>query len=125
MKAFIFSTVTIIALLILSSIYSIYICTLIDDMIALTDTLPKSREDFSQKHINNIEEIRALWDKHDTLFHLFIDDHNHTAAELALSMLEDYTNTDNFDDFVFAKSNFHSSLEDIKLIEGRGFFSIF
>ena len=125
MKAFIFSTVTIVALLILSTLYSLYICGLIDDMIALTDTLPQSHENFSQEHIDNIKKIRVLWDKHDTLFHLFIDDHNHTSAELALSMLEDYKNTDNFNDFVYAKSNFHSSLEDIKLIEGRGFFSIF
>ncbi len=125
MKAFIFSSIAIVALLIFSSIYSVYICGIIDDMITLANTLPQSKDDFSQGHVDNIERIKMLWEKHSTIFQLFTDDHHHTAAELALSRLEDYTNTDNFDDFLFAKSNFLTSLEDIKLIEGRGFFSIF
>lgn len=125
MKSFIFSVILIVLVLITSYIYSCYLCKLIDEMIALANTLPQNDEEFTTVHQNTINELKNKFQKHDTFFHLFIDDRHHTAIELALMRLDDYKATNNYSDFLYAKSNLISSLQDIKLIEGRSFFSIF
>lgn len=125
MKAFIFSTLAIVTLIILSLIYSVYICKLINDIIDLANSLPENGYLFTQHDAETVSKIRACWDKHDTIFHLFIDDEHHTTAELALSALEQSMNGGDFNNYIWAKSTFISTLDDLILIEGRGFFSIF
>ena len=114
-------------LIALACFYSVKLCNLLDKLIYKADQLPETEYDFinNQNLKSNINDIRSIWDGHNIIFNIFVDEHYHSSIELALQRLEDYSNGDNFQDYLYAKSVFISSLEDLKNVEGRDFFSVF
>ena len=127
MKSFILAVFLISAVTVFITVNSVQTVQRIDEMLALTDALPKNEEAFaSAEHIDkNVLALIELWDREFPAIAFTAGYDNTNRCDEAIGALSIHFRNDNGADFAVALSEFCDGLYRLRILEGFHWEGIF
>ena len=121
MKSFIFALLMLFAISLFVTINASHTTSHINEMLQLTETLPKTKTDFeelSDQVKASIIKLTELWDQYFPLISFTAGYENTNRCDEAIGALEMHFKNGNGEDFSVSLSEFCDSLARLKILEG-------
>lgn len=128
MKSFIFAWIMLLSVTLFTTINAFQTLSHIDEMLLITEILPKNKEDFENQSDEislSVYELSQLWEKYFPLISFTAGYENTNRCDEAIGMLEIHFNNGNGEDFSVALAEFRDSLARLKILEGLHWHGIF
>ena len=128
MKSFIFALFTLFTIAAFVSFNAKQTVSRIDEMLALTEALPKSKADFENQAKENeltVGELTSLWERWFPLISFTAGYENTNRCDEAIGALAIHFENGNGEDFAVSLSEFCDSLSRLRILEGIHWHGIF
>ena len=128
MKSFIFALLMLLSISIFVTFNALQTVSCIDDMLALTEALPKSAEEFetvSEEAERTMNELTQLWERCFPLISFTAGYANTNRCDEAVGALSIHLKNNNGTDFAVALSELQDSLARLRILEGFHWQGIF
>jgi hypothetical protein len=128
MKSFIFALLMLFSVTVFITFNAHQTISYIDEMLALTEILPKDKFDFenqSEQTLLAVNELTALWKKWFPLISFATGYENTNRCDEAIGALAIHFKNGNGEDFSVALSEFRDALDRLRILEGFHWQSIF
>ena len=121
MKSFIFALLMLFSVTVFITFNAHQTVSHIDEMLALTEILPKNKKDFensSEQTALTVDELTKLWEKCFPLISFTAGYENTNRCDEAIGALEIHFKNGDGEDFSVALSEFRDSLGRLRILEG-------
>lgn len=128
MKSFIFALIMLLSVSVFITVNACKTTAHIDEMLALTECLPKTEEDFEnqiKKYEAAVLELTQLWEKYFPSIAFTAGYENTNRCDEAIGALEIHFTNRNGEDFTVSLSEFCDALSRLRMLEGFHWQGIF
>ncbi|MBE6665491.1 MAG: hypothetical protein E7603_04600 [Ruminococcaceae bacterium] len=128
MKSFVFALLMLFSVTVFITFNAHQTVSYIDEMLTLTEFLPKSEKDFenpSAQFALTVNELTALWEKYFPMISFTAGYENTNRCDEAICALAIHFENENGEDFSVALSEFRDALGRLKILEGFHWQGIF
>ena len=128
MKSFIFALLTLLSIAVFVCFNAAQTVSHIDEMLALSETLPKNKADFNKQTKETalaVQELSALWERWFPLISFTAGYENTNRCDEAIGALAIHFENGSGEDFAVSLSEFCDSLARLRILEGVHWHGIF